>query len=217
MIRRFTPSAALMLALGLLLLALGYWRAWLPHSSAALTLLGVDLPEFVKFVPEVRSGQIALRREVFFQPLLALTGGMLLLATLRQPPLPGWMRLALAALVIPAALSMLPPAWTPALLRTPEFRTQVWYILLLLLGVALSPLLQRFLPDRVRGLLFVGLALLPLPALLAYVRLQPALAVLYGQAPALGAGFYLTAVGALLLGLGGGLLILRPGPARRRA
>lgn len=217
MIRRLAPTAPLWLAAGLLLLALGYWRAWLPHPSAALTLLGVDLAEFVKFVPEVRSGQIALRREVFFNPLLALAAGLVLLGVLRRPALPRWLRVVMIALAVPCALAMLPPAWTPALLRTPEFRTQMWYILLLLLSVALSPLLQRFLPDRVRGLLFVALAILPLPALLTYLRLQPALAVLYGQAPALGAGFYLTAAGALALGVGGALLILRPGPARLRA
>lgn len=196
-------ASTLVLAVGLLLLALGYWGRWLAHPVAALNILGVDLAEYVKFVVEVRSGQIPLVREVFFAPVLALAFGLILLATVQRPRLLLWLRIVLLALAIPIALSMLPPAWTPALLRTPEFRDQVIYIALTLLGVALSPLLRRHLPDWLRGLGFVLLGILGYQALPAYWSVLPALSNLYGHVVSPGPGFYLTAAGLALLAIGG--------------
>jgi len=75
--------AVLTITAGLFLLAWGYWGAWLPHPAAGLNILGIDLPEYVKFVPEVTSGQIAIKREAFFYPLLSLVVGLILLATIQ--------------------------------------------------------------------------------------------------------------------------------------
>lgn len=197
---RFT---AILLALGLLLLAFGYWGAWLDHPVSALNILGIDLAEFVKFVPEVQSEQIALQREVFFNPLLTLAAGLILFAAIRGPNLPRWLRFLAAVLAIPAALAMLPPAWTPALLRTPEFRTQMLYILFLLIAVVLTPLLYRILPGKVHGLLLLALGILPFPALFAYLRLQPALETLYQKPVQPGIGLYLIGLGAILVGISG--------------
>ena len=84
--------AVALTAIGLFLLALGYWGAWLPHPAAGLNILGVDLAEYVKFVPEVTSGQIPIKREVFFYPLLSLAMGLILVGTIKRPALPLWLR-----------------------------------------------------------------------------------------------------------------------------
>lgn len=210
--------AALTLASGLLILALGYWGAWLPHPAAGLAILGLDLAEYVKFVPEVRSGHIALTREVFYNPLIALALGLIALGTLRGVRLPGWLRWGLVLLAIPVALSMLPPAWTPASLRTPEFRRQTTVMLLLLAAVPLTPLFHRYVPDPVRGLALLVLAALPVPAMVGFVRLLPALERLYNRPLQPGAAFYLTGLGSLLLAVAGLLLLsdwLPPGLRRR--
>ncbi len=200
--------AALIIAAGLLLLALGYWGAWLPHPAAGLNILGIDLPEYVKFVPEVTSGQIPIKREIFFYPLLSLAIGLILLGTIQRPALPRWLRTIGVLLAVPTALAMLPPAWTPALLRTPEFRLQVLYILFLLLAVLLSPLIYRYLSDWWRGAMLVLAGIIPFQALSAYNRLLPALEKLYQQPLKSGVAYYLVAVGALLLGLGGALVLV---------
>ena len=75
-----TPAVITALA-GLVLLAFGAWGAWLPHPTAALNILGVDLAEYVKFVPQVQSGAVRLNRLVFFTPFLALALGLILIAT----------------------------------------------------------------------------------------------------------------------------------------
>jgi hypothetical protein len=64
--RRFHISPTLTTVLGLaalLSLAVGVWGAWLPHPAAGLVILGIDLPEYVKFLPPVQSGAIPLQRE----------------------------------------------------------------------------------------------------------------------------------------------------------
>ncbi|NOX64162.1 MAG: hypothetical protein GXP42_19835 [Chloroflexi bacterium] len=199
--RQYPTSLAL--GLGLLLLFLGYWRPWLPHPAAGLNILGVDLPEYVKFIPEVRYGQTPVNRLVFFGPLLALAFGLVLLASLQRSSTPWWLRTGLAAAAIPTALAMLPPAWTPGLLRTPEFRTQTMYIGLVILVALLTPLWRRWLPDRIRGLLFALLALPPIQSLLAYEKLLPALEKLYAHPLSPGAAYYLVGFGAACLFLGG--------------
>ena len=206
---RTTQYAILLLPLGLFLLFLGYWRPWLPHPAAGLNILGIDLPEYVKFVPEVRYGQIPLNRLVFFGPLLSLALGLILLAGIRRPALPWWLSALLAAAAIPTALAMLPPAWTPSLLRTPEFRTQTIYIALIILAALLTPLWRRLLPDRLRGLLFMALGLLPFQSLLAYQKLLPALEKLYAHPLAAGAAYYLVGLGAAALFVGGAFLLAR--------
>ena len=216
MSRHWPTLTVVSLFAGLVLLALGYWGAWLPHPAAGLNILGIDLPEYVKFVPAVQTGQISLDRLIFFAPLLALALGLILVGTLRRPDLPAWLRVPVVLLAIPTALAMLPPAWTPPLLRTPEFRAQTLWIGMIVVLAALSPLLRRFLPDAVRGIVFVALALFVFPALAAYLRLLPALETLYGTAVKTGAAFYLVAAGAVCLGIGG-LLLVVTGLVQRRA
>lgn len=210
----FVRPAAFVLAVGLLCLAVGYWGAWLPHPAAGLAILGLDLAEYVKFVPEVRSGQIALTREVFYNPLIALALGLIVLGTLREVGLPGWLRWGLVLLAAPVTLAMLPPAWTPASLRTPEFRRQTTVMLLLLAAVPLTPLFHRYVPNPVRSVILLVLAALPLPAMVGFVRLLPALERLYNRPLQPGAALYLTGLGSLLLAVAGLLLLsdwLSPG------
>ena len=205
---RLPLAAFLVTATGLFLLAWGYWGAWLPHPVAGLNILGIDLPEYVKFVPGVTSGQISIKREIFFYPLLSLAMGLILLGTIQRPALPRWLRAVLVLLAVPTALAMLPPAWTPALLRTPEFRLQVIYILFLLLAVLFSPLIHRFLSDWWRGALLILAGVIPFQALSAYNRLLPALEQLYQQPLEPETAYYLVAMGAILLGLGGALVLV---------
>ena len=210
-------AAVVSVAAGLFLLAWGYWGAWLPHPAASLNILGIDLPEYVKFVPEVTGGQIPIKREIFFFPLLSLIMGLIMLATIQQPRLPIWLRAILLALAVPASLAMLPPAWTPALLRTPEFRLQTLAIAFFLLAVLLSPLIHRHLSDWWRGVILVLAGVIPFLALNAYNRLLPALEKLYAHPLNAGSATYLVAVGAILVGIGGVLMIVNRWRQRMQA
>lgn len=181
---------------GLGLAALGYWKAWVPAEPAGLRVLGLDLAEYVKFVAEVRSGQIRVLREVFYLPLVSLSLSLSLLCHRPELRLPGAVRWLLNALAVPAALAMLPPAWTPALLTTPEFVKQSVAIGGCVLAALLARPLLRRLPAAIAATVVFLLALAAMTApVAAFVRLRPALDAIYGHPTGVGAG-----PGVMLLG-----------------
>lgn len=205
--RRWLP-----LSLALLIALIGYFGAWWPHRAAGLVITGLDLAEYVKFIPQVASGQIALRREIFYLPLLAasLTAGWL--ATRRE--LPRGIRAGLALAAIPLALAMLPPAWSPGRLRLPEFRLQSAAIVLCLANLLLLPLL-RHLPNRLVLALIALFGVASLAAAWGYLQVCPAIAELYRADLALGWGFWANLVGQLATALLAVVELLRPFDARR--
>lgn len=201
--------ATVLLLLGWLLVVAGYWGPWVPAAAAGLRVLGLDLAEYVKFIDEVRSGQIALTREVFYLPLVALSVSLSLLAHRSELRLPGWARWTLNLLAAPAALAMLPPAWTPALLTTPEFVKQSAAIVVCLALALLSYPLLRRLPAAIAaaavGLLAVAAVF---PPLLAFARLAPALDAIYARSLSPGRGLWQMPLGFALL-VAGTLLAIR--------
>lgn len=187
-----------LLPLGALVTFWGYVSPWVNHRVAGLVILGLDLGEYVKFLPEVRSGQLALWREGFYLPVLAVSLTCSLAAFRREPGY-GWLaRVPLLALAIVAALNLLPPAWTPARLLTPEFRLQAAWLGLCLLALAFSPFLA-LLPARLAAGLIALFSLGSLVAVLQFLRVLPAIAALYRHALLPGWGLYVLLAGLLLL------------------
>jgi hypothetical protein len=184
---------SLLIALAATIGLVGYYGPWLSHRAAGLVVVGLDLAEYVKFLPPVASGQIVIQREIFYLPLFAGSVTASLLASRRY--LPTWIRWALAFSAVPLALAMLPPAWSPSLLLLNEFRLQV---LALGLCLALIPgiVVTRYLPD---WLVLVTIALVALLAAVgpawAFLQVRPAIAQVYRRPPPLGWGFCLGSVG----------------------
>jgi hypothetical protein len=201
-------SVRWLLPLGGLLALLGYFGPWVDHPVAGLVILGLDLGEYVKFLVPVRSGQITVWREGFYLPLTAVSLAFSLYAFRRELGY-GWpLRLVLLAVAAVAALNMLPPAWTPQRLLTPEFRLQTTAIVICLAAASISPFLA-LLPAWVSTLL---VTLLVLPALWFplrdFLRVLPTLRTLYNQPLSPGWGPYVLVVGLLLL-WGGSLWVTR--------
>jgi hypothetical protein len=181
----------LVMALGLV----GYYGPWVPHKAAGLIVVGLDLAEYVKFIPEVASGQIRLYREIFYLPLFAASVAATIIAS--RDSLPRWVRVPLALIAIPLALAMLPPAWSPAVLRMAEFRLQVSAIAFCLLLVPATAVL-RHMPDR---LALVILALISLAAAVppawGFLLVHGAIEGLYRRPLPLGWGLWLQTLGFL--------------------
>lgn len=233
-----------LLPAGALCAFVGYIRPWIDHKAAGLAVLGLDLGELVKFLHPVQQGDIRLWREGFYLPLVAVSVSLSLNAFRRDSssmasagpesrrteavergPLYSWpIRIAYLLFAVVTALNLLPPAWTPQQLLTPEFRLQAAAMLLCLALVAVSPLVGLFQSPRTlidslggtgdnsgrssflwrvawgiafgRGLLLVVLAGAAIYFPLAQFRqVLPTLAELYGQTPEIGWGIALTVVG----------------------
>jgi len=182
-----------------LLAWVGYFGPWVPHRAAGLVITGVDLAEYVKFLPPVMAGQVPIQRESFYLPLMSASLVATLIASRRS--LPFWLRLLTGAAAIPLALAMLPPAWTPGTLRLPEFRLQVLALLACLAAIPFTVAL-RYLPDRV---VLPASALLALAAVLwpawSLNQVLPAIRDVYRAPLTPGWGFWLALIAHLGLAL----------------
>ncbi len=191
---RWAVLAAL-LALGVI----GYYGPWVPHKAAGLVIIGLDLAEYVKFLPDVIAGRVVLMRELFYLPLFAASVSAGLLAGRRN--LPRWSRVLLALISLPLAAAMLPPAWSPAVLLQPEFRLQVIAILVCWLLVP-AALITRYLPNR---LVLIIILLLSLAAAIApawgFLQVHPGIEALYRRTLPPGWGFLVGTAGFLAAAL----------------
>lgn len=215
----------------------GYVRPWIDHKAAGLAVLGLDLAELVKFLHPVQQGEIRLWREGFYLPLVAVSVSLSLHAFRRaavpsggageikageeeeeSSPYYGWpLRVVLLLMAVVSALNLLPPAWTPRLLLSPEFRLQTVVMIACLGLAALSPIAALLiLPGSILGqeigqgtrakggritqrpawalALFSTLVLLALTVsavyfpLIQFRQVLPTLTELYGQPPDIGWG-----------------------------
>jgi hypothetical protein len=202
-----------MLLTSWLLLAYGVWGSWIWAAPAGLRVLGLDLAEYVKFMAEIRSGQIAVTREVFYLPLLALSLSLSFFAHRREVRLASAVRWLVNLLAVPCALALLPPAWTPSLLTTPEFVKQTIAIGVCVLAALLSYPVLRSLPRTLVAGLTILLSLAAIfPPLIAYFQLRPAFDTIYGQSVSTGFGAWASLAGSCLLGLASILFARSPHP-----
>ena len=188
----------LFLGAGFLILA-GYFGPWVPHAVAGLVVTGLDLGEYVKFLPVVRSGEVILWRESFYLPLVVVSLAFSFTAFSPSFSHRWSTRLVLLMVATVAALNLLPPAWSPAVLQAPEFRQQVLTLVVCLGAVAVSPflaLLRRWLTATC--LIVLSLAALWWPVRY-FLHILPAISALYGQPLAPGWGFYVTVIGLILM------------------
>jgi hypothetical protein len=201
----------ILLPLGALLAFMGYIGPWVDHRVAGLAILGLDLGEYVKFLPQVRAGSTSLWREGFYLPLIAISLA-LSLCTWRpelrwRQPFVAWLMIAVQVIgAIVAALNMLPPAWTPQRMLTPEFQQQSAAIVLCLSAVAFGPFLA-LLPRLVAGLIVLLLsAVAAVVPFVQFLRVLPEIATLYNHELVSGWGMYLMLAGLVMVMAFGGLL-----------
>lgn len=188
-----------LLLLAALLTLAGYFGPWVPHRVAGLVVTGLDLGEYVKFLPVVRSGQVTLWREGFYLPLVTVSLA-LSLAAFRPALRYGWpLRVLLLLVAGVAALNLLPPAWDQSTFSNPEFRQQIQALALCLGAAAISPLLA-LLPHWLSASPVFVLSVLALWfPLRDFLRVLPTIRELYNHPFPLGWGVYVMAAGLLLL------------------
>jgi hypothetical protein len=205
--RRWIPW---LLILGALLGLLGAVTSWIPHRAAALRLNALDLFVVVRLLPPVRDGVVRIARELFLLPLLAPALVLALAPTFCVRPR-GLFRYGLPLAAAALSLTMLPP-YPPILTawRDPLYRGQLFTVLVAC-ALALAALWAWRLLERLRGGLVALLALVGwLLPFLAFLRVRPIFAALYGAPVGIGPGLILGALGAgLVLAAGAVAALLR--------
>lgn len=175
---------------------------WVDRAPAALVLTAPDLAEFVKFLPDVRSGALSVQRLLFLAPLLVVIVGTPPLVASAQLAYPGWVRIAALAAAASLALLLLPPVWSPAVLLAEEFRMQTAGCGLCLVLIAGSRWLRRLPPTPLRLALPPAWLVAPLLALWQLGQVQPAVSAAYGAAVTPAWGAWATLVGGSMMSLG---------------
>lgn len=177
--------------LALLLALAGYWAPWVNHKASALVITGLDMAEYVKFLPQFRSGELRFMREIFYLPLFLSSIFLVLMASSGYLGYPSWAKGLMLILAWAMALSMLPPAWSPPVLLQREFFCQTFAILFCLLFPFAWPIWMKIPP---RGLfLLIALGSLIGGALPSFYfeRTRPYIALLYARPISWGWGIYL--------------------------
>ncbi len=200
----------LLLPAGILVMLAGYFGPWIDHRVAGLVITGLDLGEYVKFLPGVQTGEIALWRPGFYAPLVAASATALLFAFRIEGSYHTWQRVLFLGIAAVAMLNLAPPAWTPRRLLQPEFRVQAVCLLTLALMLVLSPWLA-FAPCRIviigTGVLLACAAILPAQGFFAVL---PAIADLYQQSLGPGLGLWVMWLGVGISGFAVVMGLRRP-------
>ncbi len=206
----------LLLPAGWVLSATGYFGPWIAHTTAGLSLGGVDMGEFVKFLPGVLDGTLMVSRQLFYLPPLAVVVSLALLIGSRRLGYPWPLQALGLGFAVPVSLQLLPPAWSPSSLMMTEFRLQTIAVGICWILLAGYWLLGR-LPPWLAGTLSAGLAFTAMGlSAWQFFAVKPAIDTVYRIPPAIGWGFFLCMGGLTILAATSVLFVLRA-VARSRA
>lgn len=197
--------------LGVLLILIGFFSPWVPHTTAGLALTGFEIGEWIKFTPEMKSEAPPLRRANFYwPPVVAATGLAMLAAGSRSWRLGNWLLIGLAAL-----LSLFPFPLLEEIRGFGGVTASVGRFGLVTLGIATTALAiwRRALPQQVRGLVLVANGTLGTYLLsAAFSAAEPIVERLYAALIDPGLGYNLTRGGMLILVLVGILHLMVQAP-----
>ena len=197
--------------LGVLLILIGFFSPWVPHSTAGLALTGFEIGECIKFAPEMRGEAPPLRRTNFYwPPVVAATGLAMLAAGARSWRLGDWLLIVLAAL-----LSLFPFPLLEEIRGLGGVTASAGRFALVALGVAAAALAvwRRALPPRIRVLVLVANGALGVWMVsTAFSEAEPIVERLYAHLIDPGLGYNLTRGGMLILVLVGIFYLLYQAP-----
>ena len=209
--------AQLLYEIGFTLIFVGYLLVWLPQPVAGLSFIGLEMGEWVKFLPEVRSGQIAASRNLFYLPPVIL-GLMLCLWTTGWPN-GRWRTWAMRLVAIVVAMLAFPAVEAILEESIDQWLGRILMILLVAIVAALIPLLDRLLGEQGLEVARVIIMLLAVAGLVlptwAYLTIRPAVSQLFDTAVGIGPGVWLNGVGFLLVSSAAAAQLLK-GRGRRQ-
>lgn len=179
--------------LGFTAILVGYLTVWLPNQAAGLALLGIEIGEWIKLLPEAQSGQV-WAREIFYLPPIAL--GLFLALQTNSWSNKKWQTWVMRGLAIGVSLLTMPA------LEAIRFEGKSeWLTRILLIGfVILIAGSVTFLPPQIAhySLIPIGLIGGALPTVLFW-QVQGVVSYLLGTPLGVGLGVWLNLIGHLLV------------------
>jgi len=189
---------------------LGYLLVWLPQPVAGLSFIGLEMGEWVKFLPQVNTGQIAASRNLFYLPPITL-GLMLALWTAGWPDR-RWQSWAMRAVAVMVAMLAFPAVEAILHEASDQWLGRVLMFLLVVVVAVSMPFLDRL--PRISGMTVAWVAMTSLAVIglvlptWAYLAIRPAVVQLLDRGVGIGPGVWLNGVGHLLIGVTAVLLLV---------
>ena len=187
--------------LGFTLILLGYLMVWLPHEAAGLSFIGLEIGEWIKFLPQVRSGQLAADRNLFYLPPITL--GMMLALWTAGWPNRRWQTWAMRALAAMVAMLALPSVEVVLGEGSDQWLSRLIMVLLVVLVAVLVSLLRRMPRGLGQTISWTAMLILALLGLVlptvAYLSVRPAVSELLSDGVGAGPGLWLNGIGHLLV------------------
>ncbi len=195
-----------LLWLGFTLIVLGYLMVWLPQPVVGLSLIGLEIGEWVKFLPEVQAGTLPDRNLFYLPPVLL---GMMMAIWTAAWPNSRWQTWAMRGLAVLVSLLAFPSIEAIRFEPSGEWLLRIGLVGLVGGTAVLSALLDR-LPVKATPFLLLLLALLSLIVpTWAYFSMRPVIAELFQTAIGIGPGLLLHLLGNVLVIVAAGLVLLR--------
>jgi hypothetical protein len=192
---------------GFTLILAGYLMVWLPQPVAGLSLIGLEMGEWVKFLPQSQAGEVPDRNLFYLPPILL---GMMMALWTAGWPNGRWQTWAMRALAATVSLLAFPAIEAIRFEPPSEWALRIGSVGLVGAAAVLSSVMSR-LPGKALPLLLLLLALLGLVLpLWAYVATRPVIAALLQTEVGVGPGLVLHVVGNLLSAAAGIGSLLHP-------
>ncbi len=195
-----------LLWLAFTLILVGYFMVWLPQPVVGLSLIGLEMGEWVKFLPQVQAGTVPDRNLFYLPPVLL---GLMMILWTADWPNSRWQTWTLRGLAFTVSLLSFPAIEAIRDEPSDQWLLRIGLIGLVGLSAVLSPLLNR-LSEKVQPSLLLVFALIGiiLPGW-AYAAVRPVIADLLRTDIGIGPGLLLHIVGNFLVILATVVILLQ--------
>ena len=189
------------------LILAGYLMVWLPQPVVGLSLMGLEMGEWVKFLPQVQAGDLP-DRNFFYLPPITLS--LMMIVWTAGWPNRRWQSWAARGLAVLVSLLAFPAVEAIRFEPADQWLLRLLLIAFVILTAFLTPLAHHLPPILSPLLLLVLASLGGLLPVWAYLVMRPVIAQLLRTEIGIGPGIWLTVAGQLLVVLVSLWLLLRP-------